>query len=217
MLIRVWCCVRLDRTGEHALVDGATDQAIVGEVIKGDIEAFGILVQRYQDRIYSAIHNYVSNPDDAVDIAQDTFVKAYAKLRTFDASSAFYTWLYRIAINTAIDFLRRRKSRPADSLDDEKYATAGFEPVSTDPAADPERVSVRHAQAAALRAAIARLSHKLRAVLVLHDVEGLSQEEVAQILRVPVGTVKSRVSRARTELRSLLTKQMGEEIWKPGT
>lgn len=185
---------------------------IVERVIGGEVEAFGILVERYQDRIYSAVHNYVMNADDAVDVAQDTFVKAYAKLRTFDADSAFYTWLYRIAINTAIDFLRRRKSRPADSLDDDRYTEVGFEPASRDPRGDPERVAVMSEQKRALKNAIGQLSEKLRTVAVLHDVEGLSQEEVAEILKVPVGTVKSRVSRARTELRYLLQKQLGDLV-----
>ncbi len=194
------------------LTDGTADNVIVERVVKGDVEAFGILVQRYQDRIYSAVHNYVSNPDDAVDIAQDAFVKAYAKLRSFDAGSAFYTWLYRIAVNTAIDFLRRRKSRPADSLDDERFTTVGFEPASRNPRTNPERVALLAEQRTALRASIGRLSDKLRAVLVLHDVEGLSQEEVADILKIPVGTVKSRVSRARAELRDLLSKQLGDAL-----
>ena len=192
------------------LTDGATDREIVERVIKGEVEAFGILVGRYQDRIYSAVHNYVSNPDDAVDITQDALVKAYAKLRTFDASSGFYTWLYRIAVNTAIDFLRRRRSKPVDSLDDVKFTEIGFEPASHDVAADPEKVAVAHEQATQLRTAIGKLSHKLRTVLVLHDVEGLSQEEVAEVLKVPVGTVKSRVSRARAELRELLARQLGD-------
>lgn len=193
-------------------MNGTKDQVVVERVIKGDVDAFSILVDRYQDRIYSAVLNYVSNPEDAVDVVQDTFVKAYSKLRTFDSASAFYTWLYRIAVNSSIDFLRKRKSRPADSLDDEKYSESGFEPVSKDPSTDPERVAVRAEQAGALRKAIASLSDKLRSVVVLHDVEGLSQEEVAEILGVPVGTVKSRVSRARAELRSILQKQMGEAI-----
>ena len=187
-----------------------TDQSVVEQVIKGDVDAFSVLVGRYQDRIFSVVRNYVSNPDDAIDITQDAFVKAYSKLRSFDASSAFYTWLYRIAINTAIDYLRKRKVRPTDSLDDERFTEVGFEPPSTDARTDPERVAVRHEQAVALRNAIDRLSHKLRGVLVLHDVEGLSQEEVAEILKIPVGTVKSRVSRARAELRGLLERQLGD-------
>ena len=193
-------------------MNGATDQAVVKRVIDGDLDAFSVLVDRYQNRIYSVALNYVINRDDAVDVVQDTFVKAYMKLRTFDSASAFYTWLYRIAVNTAIDFLRKRRARPTDSLDDEKYTDAGYEPVSSDPAADPERVAVASEQGVALRKAIASLSQKLRSVIILHDVEGLSQEEVADVLRVPVGTVKSRVSRARAELRYSLGKQLGEAI-----
>ncbi|MCE5323479.1 sigma-70 family RNA polymerase sigma factor [bacterium] len=193
-------------------MSGLTDQAVVERVLGGEMDAFSILVDRYQDRIYSAVLNYVANREDAVDITQDTFVKAYSKLTTFNSGSAFYTWLYRIAVNAAIDFIRKRKSRPADSLDDDKYTEVGFEPVSHDMSTDPERVIVRSEQVHMLRNAISKLSDKLKMALVLYDIEGLSQEEVAQILNVPVGTVKSRVSRARTELRYLLGKQLGETL-----
>lgn len=193
-------------------MSGLTDQAVVERVLGGDMDAFSILVSKYQDRVYSAVLNYVANRDDAADITQDTFVKAYSKLATFNSGSAFYTWLYRIAVNAAIDFIRKRKSRPADSLDDNKYTEVGFEPVSHDMSTDPERVVVSSEQAHMLRNAIAKLSDKLRMALVLYDVEGLSQEEVAQVLNVPVGTVKSRVSRARAELKYLLSKQMGETL-----
>jgi len=193
-------------------MEGVTDQAVVDRVLKGDAEAFSVLVDKYQDRVYSAVLNYVSNRDDAVDITQEAFVKAYSNLRSFNSGSAFYTWLYRIAINAAIDFLRKRKGKSADSLDDEKYLEAGFEPVSKDASSDPESMFTRGERARALKAAMSRLSEKLRRVIVLHDVEGLSQEEVAEILRVPVGTVKSRISRARAELRYILSKQMGELV-----
>ncbi|MEN6355662.1 MAG: sigma-70 family RNA polymerase sigma factor [Armatimonadota bacterium] len=193
-------------------MSGLTDQTVVERVLGGDMDAFSILVNKYQDRIYSAVLNYVANRDDAVDITQETFVKAYSKLTTFNSGSAFYTWLYRIAVNAAIDFIRKRKSRPADSLDDDKYTEVGFEPVSHDMSTDPERVVVRSEQAHMLRSAIAKLSDKLRMALVLYDMEGLSQEEVAKVLNVPVGTVKSRVSRARTELKYLVGKQMGETL-----
>lgn len=189
-----------------------TDQAVVDRVVKGDIDAFSVLVGKYQDRIYSAVYNYVSNSEDAVDITQDAFVKAYSKLRSFDSGSTFYTWLYRIAVNTAIDFLRKRKSRPVDSLDDEKFNEMGFEPVSHDAGADPVKVFSTNEQQRMLKQAISSLSEKLRSVIVLHDVEGLSQEEVADILKVPIGTVKSRVSRGRAELRNILRRQIGDVI-----
>lgn len=191
-------------------MNGIDDQTIVERVLKGDTQSYSVLVDRYQDRIYSAVVNYVANREDAIDITQEVFVKAYSKLNTFNAGSAFYTWIYRIAVNAAIDFIRKRKSRQTDSLDDDKYTQTGFEPVSKDMSTDPERVVVRGEQVHMLRKAISLLSDKLRSALVLHDVEGLSQDEVAQILKVPVGTVKSRVSRARTELKYILSKQMGE-------
>lgn len=193
-------------------MNSEADLAIVERVRRGDVDAYGVLVERYQDRIFSVVFNYVPNRDDAADIVQDSFVKAYTKLRTFDSESAFYTWLYRIAINAAIDFLRKKKSRNVDSLDEEKYTEVGFEPVSRDASADPERAALRSEQAVILRRALDALSDKLKAVAILHDVEGLSQEEVAQVLGIPVGTVKSRVSRARAELRYLLRSQVGEMI-----
>jgi RNA polymerase sigma-70 factor (ECF subfamily) len=191
-------------------MNGETDQLVIERVRSGDPDAFSILVDRYQDRIHSVVLNYVNNRDDAMDIVQDTFLKAYQKLKTFDSASGFYTWLYRVAINTSIDHLRKKRARGVESLDDDKYAQVGFEPVSTDPSVDPERVAIRSEQAAMLRKAVSALSHKLRAVAVLHDVEGLSQEEVAQILGIPTGTVKSRVSRARSELRYALRGLVGE-------
>lgn len=191
-------------------MSGIADKAIVEKVIHGDINSFSVLVDKYQDRIYSVVFNYVGNREDAFDVVQEAFVKAYSKLRMFDSGSTFYTWLYRIAINTAIDFIRKRKSRPADSLDDDKYTEIGFEPVSKDIHSDPEGVAVRSEQARMLRSAISELSDKLRTVLVLYDVEGLSQEEVAEVLKIPVGTVKSRVSRARAELKKIINKKTGE-------
>jgi len=193
-------------------ISGETDQIVVARVLAGDSNAFQNLVERYQDRIYSAVLNYVYNPEDALDVTQDAFVKAYSNLRRFNAGSAFYTWLYRIAVNTSIDFLRKKKGKPVDSLDDERFSEMGFEPVSQDYSAQPEKVAVKVDQLRILRRAISSLSEKLRTVVVLHDVEGLSQEEVAEILKVPLGTVKSRVSRGRAELRKLLSKEAGEAL-----
>ncbi len=191
-------------------ISGAADVEIVERVLGGDVNAFSVLVHKYQDRIYSAVVNYVSNPDDAMDITQDAFLKAYDKLAKFNSKSAFYTWIYRIAINTAIDFIRKRKIRTADSLDDERFTETGFEPVSKDDSADPQKALASAENMRLLRTAIASLSDKLRIVLVLHDIEDLGQEQIAEILRIPVGTVKSRISRARMDLRRILRQQGGE-------
>ena len=169
-----------------------------------------MLVEKYQDRIYSAVLNYVYDREDAIDVTQEAFIKAYAKLKTFRAGSSFYTWIYRVAVNAAIDFLRKRKTRYSVSLDDDKFTEIGFEPVSTNSAYDPEKVVINVEQATVLRKAIATLPEKLRVAIVLYDVEGLSQEEVAEILDVPIGTVKSRVSRARADLRHKLSRYAGE-------
>ena len=195
--------------GERGM-DGVSDQAVIDRVLAGELDAYEILVDKYQNRIYSAVFNYVLNRDDAVDITQEAFVRAYAKLGNFSSGSTFYTWLYRIGINAAIDHLRKRKTRPVDSLDDHRFTEIGFEPMAPDSTSNPEKLAVRGEQARILRSAVLSLSEKLRAAIVLHDIEGLSQEEVADILRVPVGTVKSRVSRGRAELRQKLSEYAGE-------
>jgi len=182
---------------------GCSDEAIVERVKSGETDAFGLLVQKYQDRVYSTILNYVNSVEEATDLAQEAFVKAFFALKRFQGSSAFYTWLYRIAVNTAIDYLRKRPAVRIDSLEDDRFREAGFEPAAGR-SADPEHALALKEQKQLVRDAIAALSEKLRTALILHDVEGLSQEEVADILNCPVGTVKSRVSRARSELRVAL-------------
>jgi len=180
-----------------------SDESIVELVKNGDAEAFGLLVHKYQDRIYSTILNYVSSIEDASDLAQETFVKAYSAMHRFQGTSAFYTWLYRIAINTAIDHLRKRPGVRVDSLEDDRFQEVGFEPAAG-PSADPQHALATKEERKILKQAIGLLSEKLRTALILHDIEGLSQEEVAAVLDCPVGTVKSRVSRARCELRAIL-------------
>lgn len=198
--------VNLIKSRERKEVSGDSDGDIIERVLNGEIDAFSVLVERYQDRIYSAVANYVGSGEDAVDLVQDVFVKAYAGLKSFQGTAAFYTWLYRIAMNTAIDFLRRRPIMRPVSLDDENLRESGFEPVAKDPLSDPEKTVLNRTFKAAMMVGIARLSPKLKTALVLHDIERLSQEEVAKVLNCPVGTVKSRVSRARMELRSMLAK-----------
>ena len=182
---------------------GCSDEAIVERVKSGDTDAFGLLVRKYQDRVYSTIANYVSSMEEAADLAQETFVKAFFALGRFHGTSAFYTWLYRIAVNTAIDHLRKRPAVRVDSLEDDGFKEVGFEPAAGR-SADPQHTLAIKEQRRVVGQAIASLSEKLRTALILHDVEGLSQEEVAEILGCPIGTVKSRVSRARSELRAML-------------
>lgn len=186
---------------------GFSDESIVELIRSGDVEAFGLLVQKYQDRIYSTILNYVNSVEDASDLAQETFVKAYSAMHRFQGTSAFYTWLYRIAINTAIDHLRKRPGVRVDSLDDDRFQDVGFEPAA-DRSAEPQHALALKEEKRIMKQAIGMLSEKLRTALILHDIEGLSQDEVAAVLDCPVGTVKSRVSRARCELRTILTEYL---------
>jgi len=182
----------------------ATDDALVARVCAGDRDAYAVLVSRYQDRLYSVTHSFVRDPEDALDLVQDTFVKAFQALPRFRGGSSFYTWIYRIAVNNCKDFLRRRAVRPAYSLEDEQLHDVGFEPVSADPEGDPAGTAERRELCAAVREAVARLPEKLRLAVVLHDIEGLPQQDVADILKCPLGTVKSHVFRGRARLRKLL-------------
>lgn len=197
----------LESNRERARMTGCSDRTIVERIKSGDSEAFGLLVRKYQDRIYSTILNYVSNVEEATDLAQETFVKAYSGIGRFNGKSAFYTWLYRIAVNTAIDHLRKRPGVRVDSLEDDKFREIGFEPAAGQ-LSDPQHAITLNEDRKVLREAIASLSDKLRTALILHDIEGLSQEEIAEVINRPIGTVKSRVSRARNELRNMLTEYL---------
>ena len=150
----------------------------------------------------------VDNPDDALDVVQDTFVSAYQSLASFKGDAEFFTWLYRIAFNTAISAKRRK--RPTISLDAGRVGGSGkSEETGIDPedrAADvaPDAAMERSEDERLLTAAIAKLSQEHRAVLLMKDIDGLKYEDIAEAMRVPIGTVRSRLHRARLELRNLL-------------
>ncbi|MBI3945963.1 MAG: sigma-70 family RNA polymerase sigma factor [Armatimonadetes bacterium] len=179
------------------------DDALVARARAGEQDAFETLVRRYQDRVYTIIHGFVRDPEDALDLTQDTFVKAYQALGRFRGGASFYTWVYRIAVNNCKDALRRRASRPWLSLEDEHFQELGFEPAA-DPGNDPAEVVEADEMRVVVRRAVAMLPEKLRAAITLHDLEGIPQQEVARILGCPLGTVKSHVFRGRARLRKLL-------------
>ena len=176
------------------------DGDLVARSKTGDHAAFGQLVHKYQGRVYNLCRHMIPDADDAQDAAQDTFLKAYVGLRTFEPRSAFYTWLYRIAVNTCLD--HRRKSRPR-LLED---------PSATDdlpsPQPSPDRLYQSRETGRLIETALQRLPKKLQAVIVLKEIEGLSYEEIAKTLSASVGTVKSRIARAREELRKILQKKV---------
>jgi len=165
---------------------------------EGDDSAFAGLVHLYQDRVYNLCRHLLGRPQDAEDAAQETFIKAYRNLGRFTPQASFYTWLYRIAVNTCLD----HQKRPFfESLF--RRSAEGEEFLAVEPAdlLTPERLYESKQMNQMVQRCLARLSPKLRAVLVLKEMEGLSYEEIASVLDISLGTVKSRISRAREEMR----------------
>lgn len=183
-----------------------TDQELVARVQQGDKRAFDLLVQKYQHRIVSLISRYVRDPDEALDIAQETFIKAYRALANFRGDSAFYTWLYRIAINTAKNHLislgRRPPGADIEIADAEQLAMESSHQLrDTD---TPEHLALRDELKQTIFQAIENLPDDLRTAIVLRELEGLSYEEIARAMSCPIGTVRSRIFRAREAIDAKL-------------
>ena len=176
----------------------ADDIDLIKRFEGGSRSAFEELVHKYQGKIYNLCCYMLHDSDDAKDAAQETFLKAYTGLKTFRANCALYSWLYRIAVNTCLD--RKRKSR--DTSDSAEDSPAVEDLPSSGPSA--ERLYQSKETGRAIQAALQKLPGALRAAIVLREIEGLSYEEIADTLDTSVGTVKSRISRAREELRRLL-------------
>lgn len=175
------------------------DAQLIQETLAGHSAAFGQLVRKYQDRLYNTVVHVAGNAEDARDIVQDAFVQAFVKLDTFQHSSAFYTWLYRIAFNVAAS--HRRRKRPTLSVDHARE-TSGLEPM--DVAEGPAERLERNERCRQVRHAINQLSEEHRIVLVLREIDGCCYETIADILELPMGTVRSRLHRARLQLREQL-------------
>jgi RNA polymerase sigma-70 factor (ECF subfamily) len=182
------------------------DAPLIAATLAGDTAAFGRLVGLYQDRLYNSLLRVVGSAEDAGDIVQDAFVQAFVKLDTFRGSSLFYTWLYRIAFNLAMS--RARRERKTASLDGMK-ALVGSEPVDGQPA--PDANLEQREDIEMLHAALAELSTEYRTILVLREIDGCRYEEIAEILDLPVGTVRSRLFRARMALRDELSLRLHVE------
>lgn len=175
------------------------DDQLIDQTLAGHSAAFGQLVLKYQDRLYNTIVHVAGNAEDARDVVQDAFVQAFVKLDTFKHSSAFYTWLYRIAFNVAAS--RRRRKRPAASVEHFRE-TSGNEPMDCEN--DPSENVERDERCRQVRQAIDRLGEEHRAVVVLREIDGCCYETIAEILDLPIGTVRSRLHRARLQLREEL-------------
>jgi len=182
------------KTGEQT--DSQTDLQLVRKVRNGDRAAFDLLVVKYQSRVASIISRYVYDTQEVMDLTQETFIKAFRAIERFRGDSAFYTWLYRIAVNTAKNFLEARGRRPqgsADVADAENFDDG----ARLRDVASPEKILQREQLQKVLTAAIAGLPEELRSAFLLREYDGLSYEDIARILECPIGTVRSRIFRAR--------------------
>jgi RNA polymerase sigma-70 factor, ECF subfamily len=189
--------------GEGAPAD---EMELVKRARRGDLKAYDDLVRRYQERIYATVYHMTANHEDANDLAQEAFIKAFHALKTFKGGSSFYTWIYRIAVNKTINFLKQRKHKPQMSLDDLDF-NAEHDPdlVALISEKTPRReVGLTELQEK-LNAALQRLSEPHRLVVTLHDVQGLSHEEIAKIMGCNIGTVRSRLFYARQQLQAYLS------------
>ena len=181
-----------------------TEQELVARAKAGDHAAFEQLIYQNQTRIYNLALRMVGDPDDALDLSQEAFLNAWKGLPSFNGDSAFSTWLYRLASNACLDFLRSKKRRQdtigsAFSLDDEDAPAP-----PADQSLRPEERLERKERSAALHRALSNLPHHHRQVLVMRELSGLSYQEISQVLELDLGTVKSRLTRARTALKKLL-------------
>jgi RNA polymerase sigma-70 factor (ECF subfamily) len=185
-----------------------SDQMLVARVQRGDKTAFDVLVRKYQHRIVKLVTRYVHDSSEALDVAQEAFIKAYRAIPGFRGDSAFYTWLYRIAINTAKNYRVAENRRPLDNSvdlqDPEQYEVqARLRDLDT-----PEHLLLTEEIQRTVEHAIEELPEDLRTAIVLRELEGMSYEEIAETMSCPVGTVRSRIFRAREaidgKLRNLL-------------
>ena len=191
------------------------DQQLVERVQRGDKQAFDLLVSKYQRKLGRLVSRFVRDPAEAEDVTQDAFIKAYRALPSFRGESAFYTWLYRIGINTAKNHLLANKRRaptstPFDTEEAESFEEAGLlHEVST-----PENELMSKQVVDVVQASLQQLPEDLRSALTLREIEGLSYEEIASVMNCPVGTVRSRIFRAREavaeNLRPLLETSKGK-------
>lgn len=175
----------------------ASDQVLVKRVQAGEKQAFDLLVKQYQHKIIGLIGRYVYDPHEAMDVAQEAFIKAYRALPGFRGDSAFYTWLYRIAINTAKNHLVSRSRRPPDvdvDVDDAHYIDTDSELRDLE---SPESALYRDELERVVKSTLDRLPEDLRVALTLREFEGMSYEDIANVMDCPVGTVRSRIFRAR--------------------
>ena len=180
------------------------DSRLIDEALADNAEAFGELVRKYQDRLYNTMVHVVGTPEEAEDVVQDAFVQAFVKLRTFQRASAFYTWLYRIAFNVSVS--RKRRKIPELSVETAREVVGrDLEDRGEAPSGSLERKE----SIAQVQCALAALHEEQRAILILREIEGNTYEEISKVLNLPIGTVRSRLHRARLQFRDRLKEILG--------
>ncbi len=186
-----------------------SEKLLLEKAVKGDGEAFGELVRLYEKFVYNTAYGFLLHADDAFDVSQNAFLKAWRAIKGFKGESSFSTWLYRITVNCAKDSLaeRNKKRLELSSTDDEKVLDI---PVSE----TPEKEYVRKEEVAELRRAIDALDEDMKEIIVLRELSGLSYDEISKTLAIELGTVKSRLNRARTRLREILLEQKDKTLVK---
>jgi RNA polymerase sigma-70 factor (ECF subfamily) len=186
------------------------DNVLVERCRKGDPKALEILIIKYQDRIYNVILKICGNKDDAAELTQDTFVKVLQNIDKFQSRSSFYTWAFRIAVNLTINYCKRNTKLRLRSIDSVDYRDSGDTKktlkalLKDDRSVDPLVITSNKELASLILKAIMKLDDAHRAVIVLRDIEGMNYAQIADILSVNLGTVKSRLSRARSQLREIM-------------
>jgi len=194
-----------ERNDSEAISAPVEEKELVNRAQRGDLRAYDELVKRYQERIYATVYHMTANHEDANDLAQEAFVKAYQALKSFKGGSSFYTWLYRIAVNKTINFLKQRKNRQHMSLNDLDFnAEHNPDLVALISDKTPRRDAGLNELQEKLNAALLKLSESHRLAVVLHDVQGQSHEEIAKVMNCNIGTVRSRLFYARQQLQALL-------------
>ncbi|HVZ35643.1 MAG TPA: sigma-70 family RNA polymerase sigma factor [Polyangiaceae bacterium] len=193
------------------------DLALVRRAQQGDKTVFKVLFERYHRRVYALALAVLKSPQDAHDVVQEAFIKVHRHLPDFQGTSSFYTWLYRISMNLAIDQHRRRKTARFVAYDDARpQADSDPDPatgsISTVDRTDPSRTHARRELAAQIQAALATLPEYHQQVILLREVEGLSYEEIAKIMRVPKGTIMSRLFHARRKMQAALAEYVDGEL-----
>ena len=195
-----------ERNDSEAQSAPSKEMQLVQRARHGDLRAYDELVKRYQERIYATIYHMTANHEDANDLVQETFIKAYKSLRSFRGQSSFYTWVYRIAVNRTINFIKRRKNRNQFSLDDVDSS------IQNDPDlvemmshVTPRREVGLTELHEKLNEALQKLSEPHRAVVTMHDVQGMTHADIAQVMKCSEGTVRSRLFYARQQMQALLS------------